>query len=79
MGCPRHTNQKIGVLLGEETLEMPNLTRELFKNPPKYNWSESKMGHSHRSKTRLLFGRGMAKFFRQISLTENNLEHLWHV
>lgn len=37
------------------------------------------MGHSHRSMTRLLFGRGMAKFFMQISLTEKNLEHLWHV
>lgn len=34
MGCPRHTNQKIGVLLGEETLEMPNLTRELLLDPP---------------------------------------------
>lgn len=41
MGCPRHTNQKIGVLLGEETLEMPNLTRELLQEPPKI-WLEWK-------------------------------------
>lgn len=37
MGCPRHTNQTVGILLGEKTLEMPNLTHELLLEPPKYD------------------------------------------
>lgn len=37
------------------------------------------MGYFYRLKIRLLFGRGMAKFFMQIFFIEKNLEYFGYV